>query len=462
MLNHFNFEKFNGKVLITNDLGNYQFLSETEFSDFITEKLMTGSGLYERLKRDGFLLESRADFLNDEMIYKLRDMKNYVMSGPSLHIFVLTNICTINCIYCQARDHSSDSAGYMTLETGCKAIDLALQSPASDLTFEFQGGEPLLNFDVIKGMILYAEEHKGTKKINYTTVSNLLILSNDKIEFLKKYNVSVSTSMDGPKFVHDHNRRAGMNKSSFEYMERGLKKLQNEGISGGAIETTTRYSLNYAKEIVDTYRNHGIAGIFIRPLTPLGFAAEEWARIGYMPEEYLEFYKNALEYIIEINQKGECFPELLAAYFLKKILGKYAQNYMELRSPCGAAMGQLSYYYDGDIYTCDEGRMISEAGKYAFRLGNVNKSSYEDLIQNPVCKATAIASVVETLPRCSDCVFQPYCGVCPVVTYAMEGDIFPKSPHGFRCEIYKGIQKILFSKIMEADEAVMKVLYSWV
>ena len=461
MLNHFNFDKFNGKVLITNDLGKYRFLNEDEFSDYVTERLDTKSELYASLKNDYFLLDSKADILNEELVHRIRDMKNYLMEGPSLHIFAVTNICNINCVYCQARDHASESAGYMTLETGCKAIDIALQSPASNLTFEFQGGEPLLNFEVIKGMILYAEAHKQAKKISYTTVSNLLALTDDKIEFLKKYNVSVSTSMDGPKYVHDFNRRAGINKSSFDYMEKGLKKLQDEGISGGAIETTTRYSLNYPKEIVDAYRNHGIAGIFIRPLTPLGFAAEDWARIGYTPKEYLEFYNKALDYIIEINRKGERFPEFLAGYFLEKILGNFAQNYMELRSPCGATMGQLSYYYNGDIYTCDEGRMISEAGKYAFRLGNVYESSYADLIQNPVCKATVIASVIETLPSCSGCVFQPYCGVCPVVTYAMEDDVFPREPHGFRCEIYKGIQKILFTKLMENDEEVLKIFQSW-
>ena len=462
MLNHFNFEKFKGKILITNDLGRFHFLNEKEFSDLLTNKIDSKSELYTKLKKDYFILESKTDLINDELIYAIRDMKNYVMMGPSLHIFAVTNICNINCIYCQARDHQSESAGYMTLDTGCKAIDLALQSPASSLTFEFQGGEPLLNFDVIKGMILYAEDHKGTKTIDYTMVSNLLALTEDKIAFLKNYNVSVSTSMDGPKTVHDNNRRAGVNKSSFDFMERGLKRLQDEGISGGAIETTTRYSLSYPKEIIDAYRNHGICGIFLRPLTPLGFAAEEWEKIGYTPEEYLNFYRNALDYIIEINRKGDFFPEYLAGYFLKKILGNFAQNYMELRSPCGATMGQLSYYYNGDIYTCDEGRMISEAGKYLFKLGNVYETTYDDLIKNPVCKATAIASVIETIPSCSDCVFQPYCGVCPVVTYAMEGDIFPKHPHGYRCKIYKGIQKLLFEKIMDDDKEIIDVLNSWV
>ena len=136
-------------------------------------------------------------------------------------------------------------------------------------------------------------------------------------------------------------------------------------------------------------------------------------------------------------------------------------NYMELRSPCGAATGQLCYYYDGNIYTCDEGRMVAEMGDPLFRLGTVD-SDYDELIESPVCKATLAASVLESLPSCSDCVYQPYCGVCPVVTYAIEKDIFPKSPNGFRCTINKGIQDFLFEILKNNDETVINILYSWI
>ena len=146
---------------------------------------------------------------------------------------------------------------------------------------------------------------------------------------------------------------------------------------------------------------------------------------------------------------------------LKKILQGYSLNYMELRSPCGAVTGQLSYYYDGSVYTCDEGRMVSEMGDCAFKLGTVD-NSYDEILESPVCKATQAASVIESLPGCSDCVYQPYCGVCPVVTYALEKDIFPKGPKGFRCKVYMGIQDYLFSLIEEGNDEIMKILQSWV
>ena len=105
--------------------------------------------------------------------------------------------------------------------------------------------------------------------------------------------------------------------------------------------------------------------------------------------------------------------------------------------------------------------MVSEMGDKAFRLGTVD-NTYDEIIESPVCKATQAASVIESLPDCSDCVYQPYCGVCPVVTYAMDGDIFPRGPKGYRCRVYKGIQDMLFEYIKEADPVIMDIFSSWV
>lgn len=461
MLNHFNFQKIENQILITNDFGKYAFLSEQEFKKLLRGDVAEEDPCYQTLKDGFFLIRNPAELYSAEAVTALRKMKNYLFSGTALHIFAVTNSCNINCIYCQAKDKASSLGGFMTPDTGRRAVTIALQSPCDHLTFEFQGGEPLLNFDTIKAMIEHCDAVKGNKKVEYTLVSNLVSLTDEKLNYLAEHKVSVSTSMDGPKYVHDFNRRYRGNASSYDYMETGLEKLRGKGISSGAIETTTRYSLSYPEEIVDSYYEHGLPGIFLRPLTPLGFAQADWDSVGYRPDEFLNFYERAFERILEINRNGTVFPEFLATYFLRKILHGVACNYMELRSPCGASMGQMSYYYDGDVYTCDEGRMISESGDRAFRLGNVYHNTYQELIENPICKATAVASVIESLPSCCDCVYQPYCGVCPVVTYAMEKDIFPKAPGGFRCSVYHGILDLIFKKIKSQDADVLKIFESW-
>lgn len=316
----------------------------------------------------------------------------------------------------------------------------------------FRGGEPLLNFKVIRKMVEYAEEIKGTKIIHYTIVSNLIALNETIIDFFCKYGFQVSTSLDGPKDVHDNNRRHQGPLGSFEHVLRGIGKLQERGVCAGAIQTTTRRSLTKPLEIVRTYQALGLDGIFIRPLTPLGCAKDHWGEIGYTPQEYLDFYRKALEYIIELNKQGTYFRESYASILLCKILRHQSENYMELRSPCGAGVGQLAYNYDGNVYTCDEGRMVAEAGDKAFCLGNVSENDYNDLMNSQVCKTTVLSSITESIPGCSDCVYQPYCGICPVVSYAMEHNIFPKAPKGYKCQINAGIMDILFEMICSDDE----------
>ena len=463
--NHFNFRKQGDFVLITNDAGRFHFLQREQFRQLMHGTLDINSSLYEELKTNGFVIDGSFSSFAPAYASGIRSMKNYLFSSTALHIFAITNTCNLNCVYCQAKDIHSSLGGMMTAETGRKAIELAMQSPSPSLTFEFQGGEPLLNFDVMLNMIRYSKElnRDSHKNIQYSIVTNMIALTEDKLQELLKENVSICTSLDGCAQVHNKNRvLKGSGDGSFSIVMNQIKKLKKMGVPVGAIETTTREGLPFAKEMIDTYLEAGINSIFIRPMTPLGFAKAYWEKIGYTPEEFLHFYRDAFEYILSINQKGLRFSELQAVYFLKKILAGTAVNYMELRSPCGAGVGQLSYYYDGNVYTCDEGRMISESGDTSFRLGNVYTSTYNDLMESQTCKAVCASSVVEALPQCCDCVYHPYCGVCPVVTYVGENDIFPRQPFSYRCKIYSGILDLLFEKILTGNEQIMDIFFSWI
>ena len=463
--NHFNFRKDEGSILMTNDAGRFIFLESDTFRQFIRGSLTPDSPVYNQLKENGFLIDEPFDVFASRYTSAVRSMKSYLFSATALHIFAVTNTCNLNCVYCQAKDIHSSLGGMMSPETGRRAISLAMQSPAPSLTFEFQGGEPLLNLSTVLEMIRYSRELNKTyhKDIQYTIVSNLVALTEEKLQLLLQENVSICTSLDGCALVHNKNRVLKSDGSgSFSLVMRQLQKLKARQIPIGAIETTTRCGLSYPKELIDTYINAGIQSIFIRPMTPLGFAKAYWDQIGYSPEAYLRFYRCAFEYILSINLAGNCFPELQAVYFLKKILTGTADNYMELRSPCGAGVGQLSYYYDGSVYTCDEGRMISESGDTSFRVGNVYTSTYNDLMESQTCKSLCVASVVEALPHCCDCVYHPYCGVCPIVSYAGEKDIFPRQPFDFRCKVYSGILDLLFEKIQSGNKEIMDIFYSWI
>ena len=348
----------------------------------------------------------------------------------------------------------------MSLEDAKKFVDIALSSPARELSFEFQGGEPLLNFDVLRFIVEYSEQEKKGKDIQFNLVSNLIALNDDIIAFLKDHKVHISTSLDGDMLTQNQNR-PHFGENSYMLWQNNYRKAKealNDSI--GAIQTTTRFSLTRYREIIDAYVENGFNSIFLRPLTPLGFAYERWQEIGYTADEFLDFYRNALSCILDYNKRGVRMSEGHAVIFLRKILGHRAGNYMELRSPCGAVLGQLAYHYDGYIYTCDEGRMLADMGDTAFRVGT-SDSSYEELVQSPVCKTMATASCLELLPGCADCVYSPFCGVCPVLCYAESKSIFPSQPNNYKCSIYKGILDILFNIMIHGVKDEQQILTEW-
>ena len=458
-LNYFNFRENNNNYLVTNDIGKYAFLKKQDFKKLIKKQELKDD-IKEELINKGFIYESNEEIFATKMAMKLRKTKEYLLVPTTLHIFVVSKNCNFNCIYCQAGKLKQGKKYNMTKEISKKAVDIALESPSQYLTFEFQGGEPLNNFEVIKYIVEYSKSISKGKYIEYNVVSNLTKLTKEMIDFFQKENISICTSIDGDRKLQNINRPYKGHDSYQETVNK-INKLKEIGIKINAIETTTKYSLNKYKEIIDEYINLGLESIFIRPLTKLGKADNNWKNIGYEPEEFLEFYKKSLEYIIEKNKKGIFLSEGHSNIFLKKILLNKPVNYMELRSPCGGAIGQIAYYYDGDIYTCDEGRMLAEMGNDSFKLGNVYKNTYSDLIQNDSTKAMCISSCIECLPYCNSCVYMPYCGVCPVINLSQDNNIFAKNPKEYRCKIYKGILDILFNYI-ENDQQVVEIFKNWI
>ena len=140
---------------------------------------------------------------------------------------------------------------------------------------------------------------------------------------------------------------------------------------------------------------------------------------------------------------------------LTKILTDKDPGFLDLRSPCGAAIGQLVYNYDGKVYTCDEGRMVKDD---TFMLGDVNKDDYKKIISNPKVKTMVMASTLDNL-SCDYCVYKPYCGVCPVLSYALYGNLFPQIINTDQCKIHKEMFDYLFRKLQ--NERIKEVFHKW-
>ena len=459
MINYFNFKKLNKKYLLTNDLGRYMFANFDELKSLISNNVEIDSEFERTAKSNMFLYDGSAQAFSDILKPYYRDSKSYLFSSTSLHIFVLTNACNMKCVYCQAQNGRSVPTGMMSKEIAKKAVDIALSSPETYLSFEFQGGEPLLNFEIIKYIVKYTKSQKRKKIVEFNIVSNLTLMTEEIAEFVKEHNIGISTSLDGDEALHNKNRMFRNNIGTYSSVINGMNILKKHNINFGAIQTTTRNSLNKGKAIVDKYVELGLTNVFIRNLTPLGCAFNSWNEIGYKTDEFVEFYKECFNYILQLNMQGIQLKEGTASIMLSKIFSGIPINYMELRSPCGAGVGQIAYYYDGNIYTCDEGRMLAEMGDDSFKLGNVD-NLYSELINSNNCKAACISSVLESLPNCCDCVYNPYCGTCPVVNLALSKDIFNKEPNDYKCKIYKGIYDTIFTALQ--DNKKVEILKTWI
>lgn len=456
----------NKKILLTNDLGEHKILTPEIFDLFVQQKLDSLSIDYLNLRAKYFLTDIRSSLHSRIMASKLRTKKSFLDGFTKLHIFVVTLRCDHSCPYCQVSRQSEDKLRYdMTVDMAHRSVDLMFQTPAQSITCEFQGGEPLLNFELVMEIVRYTEGKNQTinKSINFVVCTNISTLSTTHLEFCKTHNISISTSLDGPDYLHDKNRPFCRG-SSHAVVERNIRLAQEalgvEQIS--VLMTTTRDSLRYPREIIDEYLRLDLGSIFLRSISPYGFAVKTMKSIGYSFDEFFQFYKTALSYIIDINKNGQSFSEGYTALILTKILTPFPIGYVDLQSPSGAGFGVVVYNYDGEVYVSDEARMLAEMNDTNFRLGNVLENSYEEIFFGDRMKSIAAASCNESLAGCADCAFQPYCGADPIFHYATQGDMFGNRASSEFCKKNMAIFHHIFELLQLENPELTQIFWSWI
>jgi uncharacterized protein len=453
------------RYVLTNEAGEHHVIGEKELRPIVEGKIACDSSLYLELKSKHFLYDADSDVALDLLALKVRSKFDRVADFTGLHIFVASLRCEHSCPYCQVSRQSDEREAYdMTESTAAKALDFTFQSPCQAIKIEFQGGEPLLNFSLIKWTVLEAKrrnlEHK--KNLAFVITTNLALLDDEHLHFCREHDIYLSTSLDGPADLHKSNRpRPGGD--SYERVTAGIAKAKSflgpNKVS--ALMTTTTKSLEQVEEIVDEYIRQGFHSIFLRSLSPYGFAIKTKWYEGYDMEEWLKFYFQGLDYVLEQNYRGYRMVEEYAALLLTKIFSPIGTGYVDLQSPAGIGIAAIVFNYDGNIYASDESRMLAEMDDRTFKLGNLHENTYEevmlsDALLNPLERSMAVSS-----PQCYQCAFQSYCGSEPVYHYATQGDyVGHKALSGF-CEKNMTILKHLI-KMLEDDQRARKVLLSWV
>lgn len=462
----FNFIKLGNNYLISNDAGEYSLLRRAELVELVDGKLRLGSDIYNRLRAKHFLYDQTSDAALDLLALKVRTKHSALREFTGLHIFVVTLRCDYSCPYCQvSRQSGSDSAFDMTEEMAERALDMVFRSPSSSLKIEFQGGEPLLNFPLIQFIVERATAiNQGERRdLQFVIATNLSFLSDEILDFCEAHDVYLSTSLDGPADLHNRNRpRPG--KDGHELTRAAIarvrKSLGPDRVA--ALMTTTEQSLSRPEEIIDEYLDAGFNSIFLRPLSPYGFAVKTRQVDKYDMERFFEFYKRGLSYIIDLNKRGVAFREEYTTLVLRKLRSPFPTSYVDLQSPAGAGLSVIVFNYNGDVYPTDESRMLTEMGDDSLRLGNVLTDAYEDIFLNPKLLRMLEESTAQSAPECYQCAYQPFCGSDPTYHYATQGDwVGHKAFSGF-CARTKLVTGHLIEMLEGEESDTRDVLLSWI
>jgi His-Xaa-Ser system radical SAM maturase HxsB len=454
------------RELLVNEVGEFVIGPVGTAQVLVGKQLARGSGLYSTFKAKQFLTDDSSSPLIDLLATKYRTKYSFIDGFTKLHIFVVTLRCDHSCRYCQVSRQTADKSTYdMSFETAEKSVDLMMGTPARNVTLELQGGEPLLAFDVIRYIVPLAKKKAKllNKDLDIVVTTNLANATDEILFYLRDENIKVSTSLDGPGVIHNANRpRPGNN--SYELTIRNIDRARK--ILGGdrvaALMTTTQLSLEHPIEIIDEYVRQGFHSIFLRPISPYGFAVKTRNRTGYRMDAFLNFYRTGLAHILDINKKGYDLAEVYTKILLTKILTPYGTGYVDLQSPAGAGINVLVYNYDGDVYATDESRMLAEMGDHTFRLGNVRHHTRKQIFTGDAFVNLAAASCNQSLTGCSDCAFQPYCGSDPIHNHATQGDIFGHRPTSDFCHRNMEVIKHLFQLIAQQDKETMRIFFAWI
>lgn len=464
----FRFFRLNAKKeILVNEVGDHIIVPTGTTSRIVSRNIHKhiDEDLYADLVSGFFISEEQIPPLLNVLATRYRTNKSFLDNFTSLHIFVITLRCEHTCHYCQVSRVSEDKTSFdMKRSHIDKGIDMMMRSPNPKVTMEFQGGEALLAFETITHAVRQAQEKAVlfNKDVTYVICTNLAPLTDEMLVFCNENNILISTSLDGPEDLHNRNRHK-KGKDSYQLAVSGIERcrvsLGEDRVS--ALLTTSTLSLEFPNEIVEEYLERGFNSIFLRPISPFGFAIRNERKNEYDTNRFLDFYKTALNKIINYNLDGKFFREEYATIILRKILTPFPVGYVDLQSPSGMVNNVIVFNYDGKVYATDEARMLAEMNDLTFQIGDLETSTYEDIFYGDKVMAFSEHWSNEGLAGCSECAFQSYCGADPVLHHATQGDMAGYRPTSVYCQKNMEIIRYLF-ELIDSDERIAKVFTNWI
>ena len=333
-----------------------------------------------------------------------------VVKALCLHI---AHDCNLACRYCFAGEGEyKGDRSLMSLEVGKKALDFLVANSGNrrNLEVDFFGGEPLMNFDVVKELVAYGRELEKThdKHFRFTLTTNGVLLRDDVIEFANKEMDNIVLSIDGRKEVHDHMRPFKNGKGSYDFILDKFKKVaesrnqQKYYVRG----TFTHYNLDFVKDVL-SLADEGFEQISVEPVVagpeePYAIREEDIPQI-------CEGYDELAKEMLKRKKEGRGFNFF---HFMIDLTG--GPCVAKRLSGCGSGTEYLAVTPWGDLYPCHQ-----FVGEDKFLLGNV----FDGIKRTDICDEFRSCNVY-TKKKCKECFARFYCsGGCPANSYNFHGTI---------------------------------------
>ena len=358
----------------------------------------------------------------EPMAGKLKEKTSGVIKALCLHI---AHTCNLNCEYCfasQGKYHGDRAV--MSFEVGKRALDFLIENSGSrrNLEVDFFGGEPLMNFEVVKQLVAYArsvEKEKG-KNFRFTLTTNGLLIDDDVIEFANREMSNVVLSLDGRKEIHDRYRVDYAGKGSWERIVPKFQKLvQARGGKNYYMRGTfTHANPDFLKD-VQQMLDLGFTELSMEPVVcaegdPSELTQEDLPIV-------LEQYEKLAELMLERDRAGK--PFTFYHYMIDLTGGPCIYKRI---SGCGSGTEYMAVTPWGDLYPCHQ-----FVGEDAFKLGDIwNGVTNTEKQQEFAC------CNVYARPECHDCWAKLYCsGGCAANAYHSTGSVTGVYKYG--CELFR-------------------------
>lgn len=373
----------------------------------------------------------RQDVLFSKDIYA--NLKNVGQKAPVKSMCLnVAHDCNLRCRYCFAS--TGDFGGgraLMPFEVGRAALDFLLKSSGSrrNLELDFFGGEPLMNFDVVKRLVAYgrqAEKPLG-KNIRFTITTNALLLDDEKIDFINREMHNVVLSIDGRPQVNDRMRPRADGSGSYDTILKNIRKLVERRQSGADADkktyyvrgTFTRENLDFAADVLHL-ADLGFKEVSVEPVV-LDADSPMAIRESDLPAIFTEYETLAKE-MIRRKKEGGGFH-----FFHFMVDLDNGPCAIKLLRGCGCGNEYVAITPDGDIYPCHQ-----FVGQTQYIMGNVLQSG----ITAVAMKDTFSRANIFTKEGCSDCWARFFCsGGCNANNHSQCGDIH--RPFKLSCELEK-------------------------